>query len=141
MDNLGISTVSIVVRMFGFNYYASNMYCILFYYYVDSDVLIQILKFDIFFKYILRKRKFRTLTPSYLGGVSFETVTVAVNSPQPTLLCVITSCVCLSRIYEQDVPFLNFVVLSFVVFVVPTRSFVGKEVGRIWRLATEPGRG
>ena len=46
-----------------------------------SGVLIQILKFNIFFKYILRKRNFCTLTPSYLGNVSFETVTMAVNSP------------------------------------------------------------
>ena len=66
---------------------------------------------------------------------------MAVNSPQPTLLCVITLFVCLSCLYEQDSPFLNFVTLFVVVFVVPTRAFVGREVGRIWRLAMEPGIG
>ena len=66
---------------------------------------------------------------------------MAVNSPQPTLLCIIVLFVRLSRLYDQDVPFLDFVVLSVVVFVLPTRVFVGREVGRIWRLATEPGRG
>ena len=66
---------------------------------------------------------------------------MAVNSPQPTILCVITLCVCLYILYNQDVPFLKFVVLSVVVVVVPTRAFVEREVGRIWQLATEPGRG
>ena len=66
---------------------------------------------------------------------------MAVNSPQPTLLCVITLFIRLSSLYDQDVLFLDFVVLSVVVFVVPTQEFVGREVGRIWRLATEPGRG
>ena len=89
----------------------------------------------------LRKRDFRTLNPSYLGNVSFATFTMAVNLPQTTLLCVITLCVWLFSLYDQDLPFLDFVVLSVVVFVVPSREFVGREVGRIWRLATEPGRG
>ena len=82
-----------------------------------TTFLIQILIFDIFFKLILGKINCCTLTPSYLGSVSFATVIMAVNSPQPTLLCVITLCVCLSIIYNQDVPFLDFFV-SFVVAVV-----------------------
>ena len=79
MDDLGISIGSIVVRLFGFDYYISNIYRLLFYYYFDSNVLIQILKFDIFFKYIVRKRNFCTLNPSYLRNVSFETITMAVK--------------------------------------------------------------
>ena len=74
--------------------------------------------------YILRKRNFFTLTPSYLGNVSFETVTMAVNSQRHTLLCVITLCVCLSILYNQYVPFLDVVVLSAIFVVVPTRAFV-----------------
>ena len=65
---------------------------------------------------------------------------MAVNSPQPTLYCVITVCACLFRLYDQDFPFLDFVVLS-IIAVMPTWSFLGREVGRIWRLATEPKRG
>ena len=42
---------------------------------------------------------------------------MAFNSSQPTLLCVITLCVCLSSLYDQDVPFLDFFVLFFVVVV------------------------
>ena len=71
LDDLGVSTGSIVVRMFGFDYYVSNIYCLLFYQCFDSEFLIKIMKFDIFFKYILRKRNSSTLTPSYLGNVSF----------------------------------------------------------------------
>ena len=66
---------------------------------------------------------------------------MAVNSHQPTLLSVIILFVRLSRLYNQDVPVLDFVVLSVVVLVVPTQVFVVREVGRIWRLAMEPGRG
>ena len=51
---------------------------------------------------------------------------MVVNSLQPTLLCVITLFVHLSILDNQDVPFLNFVVLSVAVFVVPTRAFVGR---------------
>ena len=66
---------------------------------------------------------------------------MAVNSTQPTILCVIKCFVCLSSLYDKEVPFLEFVALFVVVFVVPTREFVDREVGRVWRLATEPGRG
>ena len=55
------------------------------------------------------------MTPSYLGNVSVATVTMALNSLQPTLLCVIILCVFLSSLYNQDVPFLDFVVLFVVV--------------------------
>ena len=78
------------------------------------------------------------MTPSYLGNVSFSTVTMAVNSPQPTLLCVIIMCVFLSSLYYQYVPFLDFFILSSVIIVAPTRSALGRGVGRTWRLATEP---
>ena len=57
LDNLGVSTKIIVVRLFGFDYYVSNIYCILFCYYFDSDVLIQISKLFILFKSILQKKK------------------------------------------------------------------------------------
>ena len=52
---------------------------------------------------------------------------MAFNSPQPTVFCVITLFVLLSRLDDQDVPFLEFVVLSIVILVMPTRAFVGKE--------------
>ena len=52
---------------------------------------------------------------------------MAVNSPQPTLLCVIILCVCLSRLYDQDVPFLDFVVL-FIIVVVVTVIVVGNHL-------------
>ena len=54
---------------------------------------------------------------------------MTVNSPQPTLLCVITLFVRLSILDDQDVPLLEFLyisILSIVVFVVPTRAFVGR---------------
>ena len=68
----------------------------------------------------LRKRNFGTLNLSYLNNENFYTATMYVNSPQPTLLCVITLFVFLSSLYDQDVFSLDFVVLSVVVFVVPT---------------------
>ena len=46
----------------------------------NSYFLIQILKLDIYSKYILLKRNCCTLTPSYIGNVSFSTVTMAINS-------------------------------------------------------------
>ena len=49
-----------------------------------------------------------------------------VNSLQPTLLCVITLFIRLSSLDDQDVPFLDFFVLSVVDFVVPTRDSVGR---------------
>ena len=66
---------------------------------------------------------------------------MVVNSLQPIILCVITLYVYLSSLYDQNVPFLDFVVLSAVVFVVLTLAFVGKEVWRILLLAMVPGRG
>ena len=44
------------------------------------------------------KKNFCKLTPSYLGNVSFVTIAMTVNSPQPNLLCIIILCVCLSRL-------------------------------------------
>ena len=58
------------------------------------------------------------MTPSYLGNAFFAAVTMAVNSPQPTLLCVITLCVCLSSLYDQNFPSLDFVILFVVVVAV-----------------------
>ena len=51
---------------------------------------------------------------------------MTVNSLQPTVLCVFKLFVLLSSLDDQDVPFLNFVVLSIVVLVVPTRAFLGR---------------
>ena len=62
---------------------------------------------------------------------------MVVNSPQPTVLCDITFFVLLSSLDDQDVPFLDFVVLSIVVLVVPTREFVGR--GGLENLATGHG--
>ena len=45
------------VRLFGFDYYVSNIYYILFCYYFDSDVSIQIPKLFIFFKSNLEQKK------------------------------------------------------------------------------------
>ena len=66
---------------------------------------------------------------------------MVVNSPQPTVLCAITLFVLLSSLDDQDVPFLDFFVLSIVVLVVPTREFVGR--GGLENLATgmAPGIG
>ena len=58
------------------------------------------------------------MTPSYLGNAFFAAVTMAVNSPQPTLLCVITLCVCLYSLYDQNFPSLDFVILFVVVVAV-----------------------
>ena len=48
---------------------------------------------------------------------------MAVNSPEPTLFCVIMLCVWLSILFDQDVPSLDFVV--FFVFVVVDFIVVG----------------
>ena len=56
------------------------------------------------------------------------------------IVCYLILCF-LSILYNQDVPFHEFVVLSITIVVVPTWEFVGREVGRIWQLATESGRG
>ena len=40
---------------------------------------------------------------------------MAVNSPQPTLLCVITLSVCLSSLNDHNVPFLDFVVCYYII--------------------------
>ena len=58
------------------------------------------------------------MTPTYLGNVSVATVNMYVISPEPNILCVITLCVCLCILYNQDVPFLEFFVLFVVVVVV-----------------------
>ena len=78
------------------------------------------------------------MNPSYLDNVSFATVTMAVNSLQPTLLCVIKLCVCLYSLYDQDIPFLEFFVLSVIVVVAPTQADLGRGFGRTWLLAIEP---
>ena len=49
------------------------------------------------------------------------------NSPQPTLFCVITLLVRLSILDNQYFPFLDFVVISVVIFVVPTWAFMGRR--------------
>ena len=67
------------------------------------------------FNSFYRKINLCTLTPIYLGNVSVATVTMGVNSPQPTLFFVITLCVFLYRVYNQDVLLLDFVVLLIVV--------------------------
>ena len=51
---------------------------------------------------------------------------MAVNSTQPTLLFVIKLFICLSSLDNQDFPFIDFVILSVVVFVIPNREFVGR---------------
>ena len=51
---------------------------------------------------------------------------MAVNSPQPTILCVITLCVFLSSLYDQYVPFLDFFVLFVVI--VATVIVVGNHL-------------
>ena len=62
---------------------------------------------------------------------------MAVNSLQPAVLCVFTLFVLLLSLNDQDAPFLEFVVLSIVVLVVPTRKFVG--MGGLENLATGHG--
>ena len=75
---------------------------------------------------------------SYFGNVSLETVTMANNSQQPTLLCVITFYVFLPSLYDQYVPFLEFVVSSAVVILAPTQAALDMGVNRTRQLATEP---
>ena len=58
-----------------------------------------------------------------------------VNSPQPTLLCFIKLCDFLYRLYDQDVPFLDFVVISVVVVVTSTQEGLGRDIGRMRRLS------
>ena len=61
----------------------------------------------------------------------FATVTMAVNSLEPTLFCVITLCVCLSSLYDQDVPFLDFVILPVdvvVALIVVGNHLPGRDV-------------
>ena len=56
----------------------------------------------------------------------FATVTIAINSPEPTLFCVITLFVWLSSLYDQDVPTLEFFVFVIVViaaFIVVANRF------------------
>ena len=62
---------------------------------------------------------------------------MTVNSPQPTLLCVMILSVRLSGLDDQDVLFLEFFVLSVVVLVVLTQAFVGR--GGLDNLATSHG--
>ena len=62
---------------------------------------------------------------------------MAVNSLQPTELCVITLLVLLFILDDQDVPFLEFVLLSIVVLVFPTQAFL--ERGGLENLATGHG--
>ena len=100
--------------------------------------MIQFLKFDIYFKSILRIISPCTLTPSYLCNVSVATVTMAVNSPEPTLLCVIALCVCLSSLYYQYVPFLDFVVL-FVIAVVAVIVVWNYLLGMDWSVVIPLG--
>ena len=78
------------------------------------------------------------MTPSYLGNVSFETVTMAVNSPQPTLSCVISLCVCLYSLYDQDVSFIDFFVL-FVVVVVAVIVVDNHLLGMDWSVVIPLG--
>ena len=85
MDDLGISTGSLVVRLFGFDY------------------IFQI--------------HFTNTDPQLFKKFNFLTVNMDVNSPQPTILCVVKFCVFLSILYDQDSPFLEFVVLLVVVVV------------------------
>ena len=61
----------------------------------------------------------------------FATVTMAVNSPEPTLFCVITLFVWLSSLYDQDVPslefFVYFVVVVIVAFIVVGKGISGRD--------------
>ena len=59
------------------------------------------------------------------------TVTMATNSLHPTILCVITLCVFLSSIYNQDAPFLGIVEL-FVVVVVAVIVLRNHLLGMDW---------
>ena len=89
------------------------------------------LNFDLDFKFISRKRNLCTLTPSYLGNVSVATVTMAVNSPEPTILCFIMLCVCLSSLYDQYFPFLLFFVL-FVIILAVVIAIRNHLLGMYW---------
>ena len=53
---------------------------------------------------------------------------MVVKSPEPTLFCVITLCVWLSDLYDQDVPSLEFFVFSVVVaFIVLGDLLLGRD--------------
>ena len=85
------SGISLLV---GLDHFISNIYCLLFYWYLEFDVLIQFLKLGICFKFISRKRNPGTLTPTQLGNVSaFLKLSLWPSTHQNTLYCVLLQCV------------------------------------------------
>ena len=88
LDNLGVSTGTIVVRLFEIDYYVSNIF----------PFFVTILNPMFWFKVrecfkssnsLNNKRFFGTPTPGHYCNVSNQYITMAVNSSQPTVYCVI----------------------------------------------------
>ena len=77
------------------------------------------------------KKKPLYTDPQLLINVSVATVTMAVNSPEPTLLCVIMFCICLYSLYNQDASFRDFFVL-FVIVVVAVIVVGNHLLGMDW---------
>ena len=91
LDDLGINTKILVVQLFGFYFYFFIYVLSLIYSYFDYDVLIQILDFDIYFKFILRQINCCTLIPSYLGNVSLK-LSPWTSIHRNPLYCVLLHC-------------------------------------------------
>ena len=88
LDNLGVSTGTIVVRLFESDYYVSNIYFFLLLFWFQcfdskSNNVLQSLNS------LNNKRNFGTPTPGHYCNVSNQYLTMAVNSSQPTVYCVI----------------------------------------------------
>ena len=89
LDNLGVSTGTIVVRLFETDYYVSNIYFIvllLFWFqFFDSKSENNLQSSNS----LNNKRKFGTPTPGHYCNVSNQYLIMGVNSSQPTVYCVI----------------------------------------------------
>ena len=89
LDNFGVSTRTIVVRLFENNYYVSNIYNFVmlpfWFQYFDSKYE-NVLQSS---NSLNNKRNFGTLTPGHYCNVSHQYLTMAVNSSQPSVYCVI----------------------------------------------------
>ena len=63
---------------------------------------------------------------------------MAVNSPQPTILCVLTLCVCVPCLYDQYVPFLHDIYL-YVAIVIAVKVVGNHVLGMNWSVVFPQG--
>ena len=90
LDNLGVSTGTIVVRLLEIDYYVSNIYpffvLLLFWFQCFDSKSKNVLQYS---NSLNNKRNFGTPTPGSYCNASNQYLTMAVNSSQPTVYCVI----------------------------------------------------